>query len=232
MNNRRKILIVNRERQVCDYVKPALENKGYDVITASTGREGKAMAESHCPDLILLGRELPDLNGVNVIREIREWSEMPVIMFSSGGESAVVEALENGADDFVTVPFRMGELLSRINLAFRHTAGVTLSSAVHDNRYEVGNLVIDYEKYRVYIGGRDVSLTQNEFKIVALLGKNAGRVIPYDYIITQLWGPNVCGDNQILRVNMANIRRKIEEDTSRPRYIFTETGVGYRMADK
>ena len=143
-----------------------------------------------------------------------------------------MEALDAGADDYLTKPFGTSELLARIRAALRHTRTAASSGSVRDSGViEVGDLVIDYDKRRVFVKGIDARLTQNEYRIVALLGRFAGRVLTYDYLIRELWGPSASGDNQILRVNMANIRRKIEKNPATPEYIFTEVGVGYRMID-
>ncbi len=233
MKNKRKILLIEPDRHICERVRSLLELNGYDVLTANAGSTAKGIAESHCPDLVLLSPVLPDVDGMTLLRDIREWSDVPVIIITEqADELTAVEAFENGADDCILRTIGTKELLSRIKVAFRHCYAGNSGDVIHDDLYKVGSLVIDYGKYRAYIAGKDAELTQNEFKIVALLGKFAGKVLPYEYIITQLWGPNARGDNQILRVNMANIRRKIEENTSRPRYIFTEVGVGYRMAEK
>ena len=169
-----------------------------------------------------------------MLKKIREWSAVPVIVVSSRQqEQDKVRALENGADDYVQKPFSTQELLARIRVALRHSRNSgTNRSIARDSRFEVGGLVIDYAKYRVYVDGNDVELTQNEYRLVALLGQYAGTVLTYADLIRRMWGPNAKQDNQILRVNMANIRRKIEKDPAHPRYIFTETGIGYRMADK
>jgi two-component system KDP operon response regulator KdpE len=143
-----------------------------------------------------------------------------------------VEALEAGADDYITKPFGTSELIARIRTAIRHThTSGTNSSIGETGKFKAGGLVIDYDKRHVYIDGEDVHLTQNEYKLVALLGKYAGKVLTYDFIIKELWGPSAGKDNQILRVNMANIRRKIEKNPAAPAYIFTEVGVGYRMIE-
>ncbi len=229
---KRKILIVQQSLSASEVIKARLEGDEYDVIIAYTGKEAKGMAESHCPDLVLLDSALPDVDSVSFVRELRVWSQTPVIvMGSSEDTSSTSDALDNGADDFIMKPFGMSELLSRIKVALRNSVhDGSNSENIRSNKLSVGSLLIDYDQYRVFVSGKDAHLTQNEFKMVALLGKNAGRVITYEYLMTQLWGPNVQMDNQILRVNMANIRRKIESDTSHPRYIMTVSGVGYRMA--
>lgn len=228
---KRKILIVQQSLNTSEVIKSRIESDSYDVIIAYTGKEAKAMAESHCPDLVLLDSALPDIDSVAFVRELHRWSMAPVIvMCASDDNGFTADALENGADDFIVKPFGIPELLSRIRVVLRNTIYCRSNSDnIRSNQLVVGSLMIDYDQYRVFVSGRDAHLTHNEFKMVALLAKNAGRVITYEYIMTQLWGPNVQMDNQILRVNMANIRRKIESDTSRPRHIITVSGVGYRM---
>jgi len=227
-----KILIVEESESLRHWLKTELDNKGYDTITASFGKQAQEIAESHCPDLVLLSEQLTDMDSVALLKKIREWSSVPIIVIgTSYDEDYTVYALDSGADDYITTPLGISELLSRIKLALRHSVNYGSNSVnIHNSRFEVGDLVVDYDKYCVYIGGRDAELTQNEFRLVALLGKNAGRVLTYQYIITQLWGPNAVMDNQILRVNMANIRKKLEEKSSAPRYITTIAGIGYKMA--
>lgn len=233
MEIRKKVLIVDDEPGICYILETVLNSSGYDVKTASTGASALTVAESNCPDVVLLDLGLPDMDGMEVLRRLREWASVPVIVVSArGNESAKVAALENGADDYISKPFGTQELLARIRVALRHADGSTANTGVEQGQYTVGGLVIDYGKYRVYVDGVDVNLTQNEFKIVSLLGKFAGRVLTYDFLIKSLWGPNAAADNQILRVNMANIRRKVEKVPAAPRYILTEVGVGYRLADE
>lgn len=229
-----KILVIEDDESISYYVRSVLEENGYDVIVADNGKDAETFASSHCPDVILLDLGLPDMDGVNVLRQLRSWSSTQVIVVSSRQrEQDKVLALENGADDYVQKPFSTQELLARIRVALRHSRNSGTNRAIAQNsRFEVGGLVIDYEKYRVYVDGVDAELTQNEFRLVSFLGQYAGHVIPYEELIRKMWGPNAKTDNQILRVNMANIRRKIEKDPAHPRYIFTETGIGYRMAEE
>ena len=188
------------------------------------------MIASHCPDIILLDLGLPDMDGMEILKELRKWSGTPVIVVSArSDESEKVAALDAGADDYITKPFGTSELLARIRTALRHTAA---NGALQSDTFSVKELFIDFGKRRVTVGKKEVHLTQIEFKIVSLLAKSQGRVLTYDHIISELWGPYAVKDNQILRVNMANIRRKIEQNPAEPQYIFTEVGVGYRMADE
>ena len=228
-----RVLVIEDERSIEHLIQTLLEANGYDVITARTGQEALSLATSHCPDLILLDLGLPDMDGMEILHSVREWSMMPVLVVSARAEEKdKVAALDAGADDYITKPFGTSELLARIRAAIRHTRTASGNEQLaHSGIFSVGDLTIDYNKRRVYVEGRDANLTQNEFRLVALLGRSAGRVITYDTIIQQLWGPNVKNDNQILRVNMANIRRKIEKNPADPRYIFTEARVGYRMVE-
>ena len=190
------------------------------------------MIPSHCPDLILLDLGLPDMDGIEILKKIREWSTTPVIVVSARSEeSDKVEALDLGADDYISKPFGTSELLARIRTALRHSMKNSGSVQATDV-FKTKGLMIDFDKRLVSVDGKDVHLTQIEFKIVSLLAKSAGRVLTYDFIITELWGPYAVKDNQILRVNMANIRRKLEKNPASPEYIFTEVGVGYRMVDE
>ena len=230
---RGRVLIIEDDRAICNFMRRVLEANGYEALAAATGREGLSMLTSHCPDVVILDLGLPDMEGMQVLTELRQWSLMPVVVVSARtDEREKVRLLDAGADDYITKPFGTSELLARIRTAIRHTrmAGSNPSVA-KENRFKAMGLVIDYDKYRVYVYDRDAGLTQNEFKLVALLGRYAGRVLTYDYLLREIWGPNKAYDNQILRVNMANIRRKIEKNPAEPQYIFTEVGVGYRMVE-
>ena len=233
MNIRDKILVVEDERSISNFLRTVLISNGYDVIVAGSGTEAYSMITSHCPDLIVLDLGLPDVDGIQIIRSVREWTLLPIVVVSARThERDKVEALDMGADDYITKPFGAGELLARIRTAIRHTrTGLSNESIATSGRYRVGELEIDYDKHQVTVSGVNANLTQNEYRIVALLGKCAGKVLTYDYIIKELWGPGTKGNNQSLRVHMANIRRKIEKNPGEPEYIFTEIGVGYRMAE-
>lgn len=228
-----KILMIEDEKSISNFISTILNANDYNVITAYSGNQAYAMITSHCPDLIILDLGLPDMDGMEILKTVRSWTNMPIIIVSARSrERDKVEALDLGADDYLTKPFGTSELLARIRTALRHTRTAALNPSIAQNgKLEVGDLVIDYDKYRAYINGKDANLTQSEFKLVALLGKYAGKVLTYDFIIRELWGVTQKTDNQILRVNMANIRRKIEKNPAQPEYIFTEVGVGYRMVD-
>ena len=207
-----------------------MEDFVYGLDFFKNGEEALMMLSSHCPDLVRLDLGLPDMDGQSFIQAVRKWSRIPIIVVSARShERDKVMSLDLGADDYVTKPFGTSELLARVRAALRHAA----QRATDQIRsiYSCNGLTIDWEKRRVIRDGQDVHLTQNEYKIVALLGRFAGKVLTYDTIIKELWGPSAGGDNQILRVNMANIRRKIEKNPATPEFIFTEVGVGYRMMD-
>lgn len=233
MEIRDKILIIEDEQNISNFISTVLTTNHYDTLVAASGAEALSMISSHCPDLIILDLGLPDMDGLKVLQQVRSWSSLPIVVVSARThERDKVLALDLGADDYIEKPFGTSELLARIRTAIRHTrtslqnGGIALSG-----KFSVGGLTIDYDKHHVLVDGQDVHLTLNEFKIVALLGKHAGKVLTYDYLIREIWGPKAKTDNQILRVNMANIRRKIEKNPADPQYIFTEIGVGYRMLD-
>ena len=233
MSNKYLVVIVEDEYNISSFVSAVLQANGFDTMVARNGAEAIILITSHCPDLVLLDLGLPDMDGQGIIENVRGWSNVPIIVVSARTrERYKVMALESGADDYITKPFGTSELLARIRTALRH---VQLREGEQAQRqtgvFHTGDLEVDYDKRRVYVNGEDAHLTQNEYKIVALLSKYSGRVLTYDSIIKHIWGPNAKQGNQILRVNMANIRRKIEPSTAEPRYIMTEMGVGYRMAE-
>ena len=233
MKIRDKVLVIEDEQTISNFISAILGANGYDVLVARTGMMADSMISSHCPDIIILDLGLPDMDGMTILRRVRSWSKVPILVVSARShEKDKVEALDAGADDYLTKPFGTEELLARIRAAVRHTrTPVGSESVANTGIFKTGELVIDYAKHRVYIAGKDARLTQNEYKLVSLLGLHAGKVLTYDYLIRELWGPSARSDNQILRVNMANIRRKIEKNPAQPVYIFTEVGVGYRMAE-
>ena len=228
-----KVLIVEDEQSISSFISMILTANGYDTIIVNTGEEALTMISSHCPDLIVLDLGLPDMDGLEVLRSVRKWSSLPIVVVSARNhERDKVEALDYGADDYLVKPFGTSELLARIRTAIRHTRTASGNDEIaRTGTYTVGELTIDYNKHQVLVRGENVHLTLSEFRIVALLGKYAGKVLTYDFLIKELWGPRASGDNQILRVNMANIRRKIEKNPAEPEYLFTEVGVGYRMAE-
>ena len=230
---RDKIIIVEDDPGISKYLQAALRSHGYDILLAPDGKTALEMIASHCPDVLLLDLGLPDMDGMEIIKAVRSWTSLPIIVVSARSyERDKVQALDMGADDYVTKPFSAAELLARVRVAIRHTrSGLSNEALVNTGKFVAGDLTIDYDKHQVLIAGENCHLTQNEYRIVALLGKCAGKVLTYDFIMKELWGPQSKGSNQILRVNMANIRRKIEKNPAEPHYIFTEVGVGYRMIE-
>ena len=229
----RNILVVEDDRNISDLIRMYLEKEGFDVRIAYDG--GKAVEEydRQAPDMVLLDIMLPVMDGWSVCAHIREKAKTPIIMLTAKSEvNDRITGLEMGADDYLVKPFGTSELLARIRTAIRHTRTALPNGEIaQSGKFTTGDLTIDYDKHQVLVRGENARLTVNEYKIVALLGKYAGKVLTYDFIIRELWGPKAKTDNQILRVNMANIRRKIEREPGQPEYIFTEVGVGYRMRE-
>ena len=232
MPNSEKILVVEDEATILRVLGTILTANGYQVITAETGQQAITMASSHCPDLILLDLGLPAMDGLEVIKRLRQWSGIPILVVSARDEEdEKVRAFDLGADDYITKPFGTSELLARIRAARRHANQLVAERAMLSSFYEYKDFKIDFERRTVTIAGKEVHLTQNEYKIVERLARQPGRVLTYTTLLHDIWGPYKGDDNQILRVNMANIRRKLETNPAEPHYILTENGVGYRMAD-
>lgn len=226
------ILIIEDEKSICDFISKTLNSHQYKVSTAHNGKDGLTMITSSLPDLVLLDLGLPDMDGLEVIKKTREWSSLPIIVISARTqEKEKVAALDAGADDYITKPFGTFELLARIRTAIRHNNRLTDDTMNNNRPYSAGGLVIDFEKRIVSLEGEEIHFTRVEYKIVSLLAKNSGKVMTYDTLINEVWGPYADDNNRILRVNMANIRRKIEKNPGEPKYIFTELGVGYRMLE-
>lgn len=232
MNNKKTILVIEDENNISKFIGAVLKANNYNVILEESGIDAMNMIASHMPDLIILDLGLPDIDGIDVIKSIRKWSNIPVIVVSARDhENDKIEALDLGADDYITKPFSTGELLARIRTSLRHKRTSFDEELKRTKKYTNNGLAIDFDKYRVEVDGIEVHLTNIEFKIVELLCKYSGRVLTYDYILKQIWGPYAREDNKTLRVNMANLRRKIEKNPAEPQYLFTEPGVGYRMAE-
>lgn len=231
MAARETMLIIEDEKNIGNYIETILISNGYKALKALNGMSGLSMCTSHHPDLILLDLGLPDIDGMEVLKRIRSFSNVPIIVISARTqEREKIEALDAGADDYITKPFGSGELLARIRTAMRHSTQGN-NPQQQAQVYDCDGLTIDFDKRLVTLDGVDIHLTQIEYKLVSLLAKNAGKVLTYDFILKEIWGPYADTDNQILRVNMANIRRKIERNPAEPHYIYTEIGVGYRMIE-
>lgn len=213
------------------FLRAALGSHGFRVIEAATAREGASLATSNSPDMLLLDLGLPDEDGLDLVRRLREWCTLPIIVLSARGrEQDKVLALDAGADDYLTKPFGVGELLARIRVAFRHAkagAGGVKAAVI-----SIGPLTIDVEKRAVTVSGAEVHLTPIEYKLLLLLAQNAGKVLMHRQILQEVWGPAYAGQTHYVRVHMAELRKKIEADPARPRLLITEPGVGYRMRDE
>lgn len=232
MNLRQEILLIEDEKNICNFIATTLRAQDYKVSFAHNASNGMSLAASGCPDLILLDLGLPDMDGIDVIHNIRGWSSIPIIVISARTqEKEKVEALDAGADDYITKPFGTPELMARIRTALRRSTLNGIALASDQDRYTAKGLVIDYGKHIITVDGKIIHFTQIEYKILTFLARNAGKVITYDTLITHVWGPYADSNNRILRVNMANIRRKLEHNSADPQYIFTEIGIGYRMID-
>lgn len=233
MSSLGKILIVEDEDAIVHVLDSILAANGYTVLVAKNGAEALFLASSHMPDAILLDLGLPgEKDGIDVLKELREWYGKPILIVSARDqEPEKVEALDLGADDYITKPFGSSELIARIRAALRNSVKKLSGSDLLASSYSVGGFTIDFDKHIVTIDGENVHLTQNEFRIVELLARQPGKVLTYGYIQNNIWGPFAPDDNKILRVNMAHIRRKIEKNPAVPRYILTEMGLGYRMAE-
>ena len=232
MNNTIKdtILIVEDEKYILRVLEKVLAANGYRVVTAQTGAAARTMMASQMPDLILLDLGLPDVNGATLIRELRGWTRVPIIVVSARTtERDKVDALDHGADDYILKPFSAPELLARIRAVFRRKS----EDDTPNDQYSVRDFRIDFARHVVTVAGEPVRLTQVEYRIVEALARQPGKVLTYGYLLEHIWGPYTdSDDNRILRVNMSNIRHKIERDNMAPQYILTEIGVGYRMADQ
>ena len=213
MSEKRLILVVEDERTISNFICRALTANDYKAMSATTGKEALSLFFSHRPDLVLLDLGLPDMDGLDVLKEL---SGLP---------------LDMGADDYVVKPFGVPELLARIRTTLRRADRINLSQGEQKDRYQVKDLVVDTARHQVFVGSEEIHFTQNEFKILELLCLHAGKVLTYDFILKHVWGPYEGSNNQILRVNMANIRRKLKENPSEPKYILTELGIGYRMLE-
>lgn len=230
------ILVVEDERTISNFICRALTAAGYKPLTAATGGEALTLFYSHAPALVLLDLGLPDRDGMDVLAEVRAAPKPAAVLIISARdrEAEKVKALDMGADDYVVKPFGVPELLARIRAALRRAeaAGEAARSEETPRRWRVKDLTVDAERHQVFMGEEEVHLTQNEFKILELLCRYPGKVLTYDFLLKQVWGPHSGSSNQILRVNLANMRRKLKEDPSAPKYILTELGVGYRLLDE
>ena len=228
--SRPRVLVIEDERAIQRFLRVGLDAEGYAVDEAVTGREGLTLAAMHVPDVVLLDLGLPDRDGLSVLSGFREWSSVPVIVLTARGqEHDKVRALDAGADDYVTKPFSMPELLARIRVALRHrTLG---ADGAEDAVLDCGRVRVDLARRRVTVDERVLSLTPLEFRLISTLARHAGRVLTHEFLLREVWGNAARGQAHYLRVYMSQLRRKVEADPTRPRILLTELGVGYRMND-
>lgn len=222
-----KILVVDDDIQIQRALRLALVSRGYTVVLASDGDEALDKAALDEPDLMILDLTLPGINGIDVCRELRKWSKIPVIVLSvKDKEQDKILALDAGADDYMTKPFLTGELLARIRAHLRRMSRGTDEKA----EYQIGSIKVNFAHHLAWNGEEELKLTKTEFSLLQYLVKNAGRVVTYNLLLSNMWGSDMECDLQTLRVHIANLRKKIEPEPNRPRYILTESGVGYRFA--
>jgi two-component system KDP operon response regulator KdpE len=220
-----RVLVIDDERAIRRFLRAALSSQNHAVTEAETGRDGLAAVGTDRPDVVILDLGLPDMDGIEVIRQLREWTTVPVIVLSvRGQEEDKVAALDAGADDYLTKPFAIGELLARIRVALRHTLRPTASPVV-----QVDDLQIDFEHRTVTRSGQEVHLTPTEYDVLKYLVQHAGKVVTHRMLLQEVWGPEHLDETQYLHVVISQLRRKIESQPARPRYILTEPGVGYRF---
>ena len=220
-----RILVIDDKRQIRRLLKVTLSGHGYEVAEVSSGTDGLNQVVIFRPDLVILYLGLEDMDGIEVVRQLREWSAVPIVILSvREKDEDKISALDAGADDYVTKPFNMGELLARIRAALRHSAGLGSEPVLH-----FGDLAVDLSHRRVTVEGRDVKLTPTEYDMIKNLATYAGKVLTHKQLLRTVWGPAYENDSQYLRVYIRQLRLKIESDPSRPRHIITEPGVDYRL---
>ena len=223
------VLVIEDEPQMLRFLRPALQGNGFRIEEAITGQDGIRAASMRTPDVVLLDLGLPDIDGLEVTRRLREWTQVPIVVISARGrEDDKVAALDAGADDYVTKPFGIRELLARLRVALRRASRI---GAGETSRLMIGALDLDLEKRRVTIGGEDVHLTPIEYRLLAELARNAGKVLTHSHLLRQVWGPGYAQQSHYLRVYMTQLRRKLEVEPARPKLLLTEPGVGYRLAE-
>jgi two-component system KDP operon response regulator KdpE len=227
------VLVVEDEPQVMRFLRATLPAHGYRLIEAATGAQALVEAQTRQPDLVLLDLGLPDLDGLEVTRRLRAWSGIPIVVISARGqERDKVQALDMGADDYLTKPFGTDELLARMRVALRHalrSSGGPGAASAGETVFEMGEVRVDFGARIVYRRGEEVRLTRTEYRLLAALVRHAGKVLTHRQLLVEVWGPGAVEETHYLRVYMAQLRHKLEDDPARPRHLLTETGVGYRL---
>ncbi len=226
------VLVVEDEPPMRRFLRAALTSHGYRIVEADSVQQATAVASTHNPEVILLDLGLPDGDGIDFCRTLRGWTRVPIIVLSARGrEDDKIEALDAGADDYLTKPFGIGELLARLRVALRHAAA-RAATGVETPLVEIGPLSLDRSRREVKVKGEEVHLTPTEYRLLTLLVDNAGRVLTHRHILQHVWGPNATNHPHYVRVQVAELRKKIEDDPARPRWLVTEPGVGYRFRDR
>lgn len=227
------ILIVDDDNSIRKFLRVSIETQGYKCIDTENGSTALMLAVSHNPDVMILDLGLPDMDGLEVIKKLRTISQIPIIIISARGrDREKVEALDAGADDYLTKPFSVTELLARIRVILRHKSRSEITANTENEQFEINNLIIDTNRRRVWCNNEEIRLTPNEYKVIVLLSQNHGKVLTHRYITENIWGSTGNDETQSLRVCMGNLRRKLGEDPAQPKYIITEIGVGYRLLDE
>ncbi|MCW5830957.1 MAG: response regulator [Labilithrix sp.] len=222
------VLIIEDEPQMLRFLRASLGTHGYRLVEATTANDGLAQATARYPDVVLLDLGLPDLDGIEVTRRLRDWARTPIIVISARGqESDKIDALDAGADDYLTKPFSVGELLARIRVALRHVAETT--SGREEPVFSLDDLRVDLGARQVFVGSSEVHLTPTEYRLLTTLVKHAGKVVTHRQLLKEVWGPSYVEHAQYLRVYMGQLRQKLEPEPAKPRYLINEPGVGYRL---
>jgi two-component system, OmpR family, KDP operon response regulator KdpE len=223
------VVLIEDEPQIRRFLRATLTGQGYRLFEATTGADGLVEVGSRQPDVVIIDLGLPDMDGIEVIRRLREWTTVPIIVLSARGqERDKVTALDAGADDYVSKPFGAGELIARIRVALRHAAGA--SHEADEAAFKVGELQVDLLRRQVVLGGAEVRLTPTEYKLLTTLVRHAGKVVTHGQLLREVWGPAHTDQAHYVRIYMAHLRHKLEAEPARPRYLLTEPGVGYRLA--
>jgi two-component system KDP operon response regulator KdpE len=227
-----RILVIEDDRPIRRFLVAALTDAGYEVVEAETGQMGVTHLLARIPDLVILDLGLPDMDGMKVIVQVREWSQVPILVLSARGrEDDKVNALNAGADDYLTKPFGVPELLARMKVALRHAAALREGGGAEVSSFKAGGLRVDLAVRRVFVNDSEVHLTPLEYRLLTTMVKNPGKVLTHRYLLEEVWGPGYLDQTHYPRMLVASLRRKIEDDPADPRYIVTEQGVGYRLLE-